>query len=98
MAEYIERGLLLDKLENVPWYDNADRDEVAIPAVYEIAAADAAPVVHGYWTWAGCCSVCGSHWADGMVDRGDDWGYFDPMPDYCMYCGAKMDLESVYEI
>lgn len=26
-----------------------------------------------------------------MVQNADDWGYFDPMPDYCPNCGAKMD-------
>ena len=53
---------------------------------------DVAPVKHGHWdNISESCSVCGSHWAEGMVMNADDWGYFDPMPAYCPYCGCKMD-------
>lgn len=63
----------------------------AIIAVDAVPAVDAEPVRHGKWIKGGyvCgdnewkCSVCGeTEW------RGSaDWMKF------CMYCGAKMDLE-----
>lgn len=54
-------------------------------ALYEIPAADVAPVRHGKWTpfhaeFAGdiqCCSVC-------------EIGFADRTP-YCPHCGAVMD-------
>lgn len=59
---------------------------------FEVINADITLVKHGYWdNISESCSVCGSHWAEGMVMNADDWGYFDPMPAYCPYCGAKMD-------
>lgn len=57
-----------------------------------INKTDIASVKHGHWdNISESCSVCGSHWAEGMVMNADDWGYFDPMPAYCPYCGCKMD-------
>lgn len=53
-------------------------------------AADAAEVVHGKWD-GDDCTVCKLPWNYNMVQDADDWGYFDPMPDYCPNCGAKMD-------
>lgn len=56
----------------------------------EISAADVAPVVHGLWD-GNECTVCKLPWNYNMVQDADDWGDFDPMPDYCPNCGAKMD-------
>lgn len=54
--------------------------------IKELPAVDAAPVVHGRWTYYLCvghgryqCSEC-SHWVDAGMDR-----------NYCPNCGAKMD-------
>lgn len=63
----------------------------------EIEAAptvDAVPVVHGRWD-GDTCTACKLPWKYNMVQDADDWGYFDPMPDYCPNCGAKMDLEAL---
>lgn len=54
------------------------------------AQAQASPVVHGRWD-GNDCTVCKLPWNYNMVQNADDWGYFDPMPDYCPNCGAKMD-------
>ena len=53
-------------------------------------AADAAEVVHGKWD-GNDCTVCKLPWNYNMVQDADEWGYFDPMPEYCPNCGAKMD-------
>ena len=52
--------------------------------------AEVAPVVHGQWD-GNDCTVCKLPWNYNMMQDADDWGYFDPMPDYCPNCGAKMD-------
>ena len=46
----------------------------------------------GYWTGydGQYCSVCGLPWNYHMTMDGDDCGYFDPMPNFCPNCGAKM--------
>lgn len=58
----------------------------AINAVEDVNAVDAAPVVHGRWTYFNCvgngryqCSEC-LHWVDAGLDR-----------NYCPNCGAKMN-------
>lgn len=53
-------------------------------------AADVAQVVHGRWD-GDTCTACKLPWNYQMVQDADDWGYFDPMPDYCPNCGARMD-------
>lgn len=58
--------------------------------VSKAPAAEVAPVVHGRWD-GNECTVCKLPWNYNMVQNADDWGYFDPMPDYCPNCGAKMD-------
>lgn len=58
--------------------------------VSDAPAADVAPVVHVRWD-GDTCTACKLPWKYNMVQDADDWGYFDPMPDYCPNCGAKMD-------
>lgn len=53
---------------------------------------DAVPVVHGEWI-GDTCSVCNKKWDEYMIGNADDWGYFDPMPDFCQNCGADMRKE-----
>lgn len=99
MADYIDREALIERLtRNLnacnPGTFSERCYQDAINTVTFFPAADVATVRHGYWDGISeSCSVCGKHWASGMVNNAQDWGYFDPMPDYCPYCGAKMDLE-----
>lgn len=85
MAEYIERGLLLEKLQ--------ERDLclcVSEADIKELPAADVTPVVHGRWIDAGggyvACSECG-----------EEHGWEDYRASYCEDCGAKMDKEATDE-
>lgn len=50
---------------------------------------EAVPVVHGKWI-GNTCSACCLNWNENMVNNADDWGYFEPMPNFCPHCGADM--------
>ena len=41
----IDGDTLWEKLDDEPWYDNADRDEIALPIVAAAPTVDAVPVV-----------------------------------------------------
>lgn len=85
VADYITRNEAIRALQiNLGDYCSARR------ALCEIPAADVAPVVHGRWD-GNTCTACKLPWNYQMVQDADDWGYFDPMPDYCPNCGAIMD-------
>ena len=92
--EYIEREALQNKAfgENHPtFYDGQDIADWYEKCINETAAADVAPVRHGYWVkekrdvlihWH--CSAC------------KECYYLDtPNAEYCPHCGAKMDLKEV---
>ena len=42
----IDGDTLWEKLDAEPWYDNADRDEIALPIVAAAPTMDVAPEVH----------------------------------------------------
>ena len=99
MAEYIEREALEVELNhrlNFLMGENGEYDhytsgfDEAVTRVENFPAADVAPVVHGRWN-GDDCTVCKLPWNYNMTQDADDWGYFDPMPDYCPNCGARMD-------
>ena len=99
MAEYIEREALEVELNhrlNFLMDENGEYDhytsgfDEAVTRVENFPAADVAPVRHGRWDGDNC-TVCKLPWNYNMTQDADDWGYFDPMPDYCPNCGAKMD-------
>lgn len=105
MAEYIERRKAAEVLCNV--ICGSDRglcistpencQQKKMLALYELAAADVAPVRHGRWiederTYPGpglannLCSVCGEiagAWKEGLAPE-RKWAY-------CPACGALMD-------
>ena len=93
MAEYMERGAALHEIEQREALMVGDK-RVSVDSmksfIKNCPAADVAPVVHGRWD-GNDCTVCKLPWNYNMVQDADDWGYFDPMPDYCPNCGAKMD-------
>lgn len=94
MAEYIEREALISKFERIGLGESSLMEKAFALGVYAVIetfpAADVAPVVHGRWD-GDTCTACKLPWKYNMVQNADDWGYFDPMPDYCPNCGAKMD-------
>lgn len=93
MAEYIERKAL-EKALTIAAANGKDKDRrtwaKAICVLHDMPTADVAPVVHGRWD-GNDCTVCKLPWNYNMTQDADDWGYFDPMPDYCPNCGARMD-------
>ena len=99
MAEYIEREAISEEIRkyyyknppNSSYGEGFDRGlDRAQRATLDAPAADVTPVVHGRWDGDNC-TVCKLPWNYNMTQNADDWGYFDPMPDYCPNCGAKMD-------
>ena len=44
--DLISRAALFRKMEETPWYNNADRDEIAENLVLDAPAVDAVPAVH----------------------------------------------------
>lgn len=102
MAEYIKREAAVKAFNNFdagradsPPFTLLTPEEFA-EYLYELPAADVAPVVHGRWiSWekaGNCvpspdrheCSVC--HDAAQVLVNG-----FELLSDYCPNCGAKMD-------
>lgn len=102
MAEYIEREAAVKAFNNFdagradsPPFTLLTPEEFA-EYLYELPAADVAPVVHGRWiSWEKAgnyvpspdrheCSVC--HDAAQVLVNG-----FELLSDYCPNCGAKMD-------
>lgn len=57
--------------------------------VEDAPAIEAVPVVYGKW-FDNICSSCQLRWDENMVNNADDWGYFNPMPNFCPNCGADM--------
>lgn len=91
MAEYIERGMVLELLKDVDRYGYLDASDIN-----SIPAADVEPVRHGRWDDSGRyqfpsgakairCSICGCALNESEY-RLFNWNY-------CPVCGAKMDLE-----
>lgn len=94
--EFMEQHNLKDATK----YGNKDAEQqnhsYSTLYLYELAdmiddapTIEAVPVVHGEWI-GDTCSACNMRWDENMVDNADDWGYFDPMPDFCPNCGADM--------
>lgn len=53
MSRYIDANTLFAEFENVGWYNNADRDEIAEPLILQAPTIDAVSVV--------ICKDC-KHW------------------------------------
>ena len=109
MAEYIEREKILDAISEQRRFYLHERDgETDIEKLYllwgsdnalttmedimsDIPAADVAPVVHGKWISKGY--VCGENeWKCSNCGE-TEWRTSSSRMKYCMFCGAKMDLE-----
>ena len=90
----IDADALFGKMEETPWYNNKDRDEIAEELVFNAPTVDAVPVVHGRWEldkYGGvACTKCGK-----CVSIGGETALHNAKSSqkYCPNCGAKMDLE-----
>lgn len=92
MADYIDREVIKYEQWAFGPY-NGPLKIVRKTTIDSIPAADVAPVVHGRWD-GNTCTACKLPWNYQMVQDADDWGYFDPMPDYCPNCGARMECNN----
>lgn len=105
MADYIDRDAAIAALDDfrlnqtVSKYATvmqckAARDAIsrATKVLESLPAPDVEPVKHGRWN-GDTCTSCNLPWNYNMTQNAQDWGYFDPMPDYCHNCGAKMNEE-----
>ena len=82
----IDADVLWEWLDNEPWFDNADRDEIALPIVNAIPTVDAEVVVR--------CKDC-KHYEihkPKVLENCERNGYIIPMKpdDFCSY-GERTD-------
>lgn len=97
MAEYIERGAAIKRLEVTPilkyGIPTHTRDGV-IDLVEKQPAADVVEVVHGRWIDGAENFTCGNHNAECSVCHCNvSWSGCDEDFNYCPNCGARMDGE-----
>lgn len=72
----IDGDVLWEKLDDEPWYDNADRDEIALPIVAAAPTVDAVVVTR--------CKDCRNHRELNRKDRLES-GYAEGVL-WCMNC------------
>ena len=87
MARLIDADALFAEFENVDWYNNADRDEIAERLVLQAPTIDAVEVVHGKWKAKSFhevyCDNCGFDFDIMKCD-------FMERMNFCPNCGANM--------
>ena len=88
----IDADELFAELENVDWYNNADRDEIAERLVLQAPTIDAVSVVQGEWIWHEDDDICNCSECEFEIDA---TGCIEPMEyvgvfRYCPNCGARM--------
>ena len=92
MAEYIKKEDIEQKIQDGLNNMVLGHDAIEVLGmIYEMPAADVAPVRHGRWIWHSeergyLCSECGSGC---LLNYESDWH----KSDWCPHCGCKMDLE-----
>ena len=99
MDDLISRKVVIKELERLresnPHKDARSRSQhnseitSCIHRVKTAPSVEAKDVVHGKWI-GNTCSACCMNWNENMVNNADDWGYFEPMPNFCPNCGADM--------
>lgn len=97
MAEYIEKRLALEELENLrqkcEMHDDCDEliARKCKKAVSLLPVADVAPVVHTNWERVSEPDEDGNVWYRCPVCLHNDKQSPSIYVPYCWYCGAKMD-------
>lgn len=84
----IDGDVLWEKLDDEPWYDNADRDEIALPIVSAAPTVDAEVVVRCKDCKHYDMGVCLKIYSDGNVHP-EAWQRRKP-DDFCSY-GERKD-------
>lgn len=79
---------LWERLDNEPWFDNADRDEIALPIVSAAPTVDAEVVVRCKGCMHYDMGVCLKIYSDGNVHT-EAWQSRKP-EDFCSY-GERKD-------
>ena len=86
MAEYIKKEDIEQKIQDGLNNLVLGHDAIEVLGmIYDMPAADVAPVRHGRWDENGRCSNCGGHapfWCMASTYYKSPW---------CQECGAKMD-------
>ena len=93
MSDYIDRETAIKAMLSRFW----DGKETLREIMESVPAADVAPVIHAKWISKyegdpGECSHCHEFW-DGEFDGGECPGHWLTFPDFCPWCGAKMNAE-----
>lgn len=93
MAEYIERETAVKAVMAAKWVDGSD-GAMAMEIVASPAAADVAPVRHGWWLHSHY-EDCSEHFEIVKCSNCDFEAYamafFVRSGNYCPNCGARMD-------
>lgn len=108
MSRLIGADALFAEFENVDWYNNADRDEIAERLVLQAPTIDAVEVVHGEWIavssydafggseelWNAHGNPTAFHYCSNCKAQSyvNEFGE-ELLTDYCPNCGARMKGE-----
>lgn len=86
----IDGDALWERLNDEPWENNADRDEIALPIVNAAPTVDAEVVVEAEWILENnrhYCSACEMPALARWPDKYDAEEFLTPR---CPECGARM--------
>ena len=90
MAEYIKRETAVRAVMAAKWVDGSD-GAMAMEIVASPAAADVAPVVHGWWEMrpTGMATDTGPEYKAYCTVCNEPNKQYQPL--FCPHCGAKMN-------
>ena len=89
MAEYIDKELLLDTINQSPCENGNQRVAQLLYYILNAPATDVSPVKHGKWLYKGY--VCGDTAYQCSACDEIEWRTSCDRLKYCPFCGAKMD-------
>lgn len=92
MAKYIDREVAVKAFNNFDagracgTHSTLLTPEEFAEYLYELPAADVAPVRHGHWIEDGDCQICS--------ECGEEHEWDEYRAAYCDVCGAKMEVDN----